>query len=66
MNSNPKTIKMIGNLRFEVSLLEMDNGNYYVSFQTLYDGEIGFIGPEADYRLAESMFETKLMELEGM
>lgn len=64
---NAKTIKMIGNKRFEVTLFELKNGAYSIGVFNRFDAgsEQSFSKEISDLILAGILFDAMVLELEG-
>lgn len=58
-----KTIKMVGNGHFELSLLQMTSGFYRIHVQSQDKSEVTDI--IEDLRMAHAIFEIILQKLEG-
>lgn len=61
--SDARCVKMIGNVKFILELVESTSGSYYIVEDR--DGEKTFSSPIKDLNVALSIFNTKLMQLEG-
>jgi hypothetical protein len=60
-----QTVKHIGTQRFELAVLKDQDDMYCIAYQTVYDNNTHYSENICDFKLASSLFDIKLMELEG-
>jgi hypothetical protein len=58
-------VKSVGNRRFDIDLLQVDSGKFYIRYTNSETGASDFSEAINDYGTATYMFDLKLMELEG-
>lgn len=59
-----KTIKLIGNKKYEIGLHETEAGQFLIKYET--EDVDASCGPFYDYKTAEFVFQELLQDLEGM
>lgn len=64
-NRFDQTVKHIGTQRFEIAVLKDQDDMYCIAYQTAYEPQVHYSENIVDYKLASSLFDIKLMELEG-
>lgn len=60
-----ETVQSVSSKFFEIKLSQSKSGTYYVSYMRRGDEEATMSEPMKDLRVALSVFEIKLIELEG-
>lgn len=62
---NYKSIKTLVTRRFEIQLVQLENGTYRIAYEGTMTDEPVLGEPIADYKTASMLFDLKVQELEG-